>query len=278
MSAGLYLVATPIGNAADITLRALKTLRLADVIACEDTRITGKLMAIHDIATPLTPYHDHNAERKRPILIERLKDGERVALVSDAGTPLISDPGFKLVRACIDEGLPVTGVPGPSAVLAALVVSGLPTDRFLFAGFLPSRAAARRRTLAELATTPASLIVMESPRRLASALTDMAEALGARHAVVARELTKIFEEVRRGPLPDLARHYRGAGLPRGEVTVVVAPPGPSATVDGDALDRLLVAALNGASLRDAATGVAAQTGLPRRRVYARALEIARSRD
>ncbi len=168
--------------------------------------MTSRLLAIHGIATPLVPYHDHNAERARPALIRRLKNGETVALVSDAGTPLVSDPGYRLVRACIAEDVPVTVLPGPSAVLAALVLSGLPTDRFLFAGFLPPRKAARRRALAELAGVRASLVFMESARRLAAALADMAETLGRREAAVGRELTKMFEEVRRGPLPDLARH------------------------------------------------------------------------
>ena len=276
-AAGLCLVATPIGNAADITLRALEVLKTADVIACEDTRVTSRLLAIHGIATRLVPYHDHNAARARPALIRRLKKGETVALVSDAGTPLVSDPGYRLVRACIAEDVPVTVLPGPSAVLAALVLSGLPTDRFLFAGFLPPRQAARRRALAELAGVRASLVFMESARRLAAALADMAETLGGREAAVGRELTKMFEEVRRGPLPDLARHYRDRGPPRGEVTVVVAPPADEKAPSDQDLDRRLSAALKEASVRDAATEVAAATGVARRHIYARALALTRKR-
>ncbi len=272
---GLYLVATPIGHAADISLRALDTLAGADLIACEDTRVTARLMARHHITTPLTPYHDHNAARARPGLIKRLKKGETVALVSDAGTPLVSDPGYRLVRACIDEGVPVTVVPGPSSVLAALSLSGLPTDRFLFAGFLPPRTAARKRALADLATVAATLVVMESPRRLAATLADMAAVLGDRPAAVCRELTKMFEDVRRASLPDLARLYRESGPPKGEVTVVVAPPVAEAVAwDDAAVDDALREALARESPRDAARAVAAATGLPRRRVYQRAVALA----
>ena len=278
-AAGLYLVATPIGNAADIGLRALEVLASADVVVCEDTRVTRKLLAIHGIKARLTSYHDHNAARVRPRLIERLKDGETVALVADAGTPLVSDPGYKLVRAAIDAGLPVTAVPGPSSVLAALVLSGLPTDRFLFAGFLPARPSARREALAEVAATPASLVFMESARRLAAALADMADVLGARPAAVGRELTKMFEEVRRGDLAELAAHYRDVGAPKGEVMVVVAPPVPQAVTpsqEQDDLDARLTRALDEGTVRDAAARVATDTGLPRRRVYARAIELRRT--
>jgi 16S rRNA (cytidine1402-2'-O)-methyltransferase len=269
---GLFVVATPIGNSADITLRALDTLRDADVIACEDTRITARLLAIHQIATALVPYHDHNAGRMLPALIKRLNEGEKVALVSDAGTPLISDPGYRLVRKCLEDGLAVTALPGASAVLPALVLSGLPTDRFLFAGFPPPRSAARKRTLESLAAVPATLVFLESARRLASSLADMAEILGDREAAVSREMTKMFEEVRRGPLHELAAHYALTGPPRGEVTVVVAPPGER-TPDPGEVDRLLSLAMAEGTLRDAAARVAAATGLPRRQVYARALEL-----
>lgn len=272
---GLHVVATPIGNADDITLRALAVLRGADAIACEDTRVTSKLLARHGIAVPLLAYHDHNAERVRPLLLERLRRGEAIALVSDAGTPLVSDPGFKLVRAAIAEGLPVTTLPGPSAALAALVLSGLPSDRFLFAGFLPPKSAARRRTLAELGAVPATLVVFEGASRLADALVDMAEILGDRPAAVAREITKLYEEVRRGSLCDLAAHYKTAGPPRGEVVVVVAPPAAAgAAVTEDELDAQLQAALAEMSLKDASAAVAAATGLKRRDVYARALALA----
>ncbi len=275
---GLYLVATPIGNAADVTLRALDVLRRAEAIACEDSRVTAKLLRLHGIDRhgPLIPYHEHNAARVRPALIARLGRGQSVALVADAGTPVLSDPGFRLVRAAIDAGLPMTAVPGPAAPVAALILSGLPVDRVLFAGFLPSRRAARRKTLAELAAVPASLVFLESPRRLAAALADMAECLGLRPAAVARELTKLFEEVRRERLDRLAAAYAEAGPPKGEVVVVVGPP-IAAAPDQAALDRLLAAALDRMSLRDAAAEVAATTGLARRRVYARALELAAAR-
>lgn len=243
--------------------------------------MTSRLLAVHGISKPLKPYHEHNANRVGPTLIKRLKDGETVALVSDAGTPLISDPGCDLLKACIDEGLPVTTLPGPSAPLTALVLSGLPAGRFLFAGFPPSRSTGRRRVYAELAAVPATLIFMESPRRLAAALADMAEILGPRQAAVGRELTKMFEEVRRGALAELAAYYRAKGPPKGEVTVVVAPPTPpadDAAIDEDELDRRLLAALKGGSVRDAAVKVAADAGLPRRRVYARALQLYKKSD
>ncbi|WP_394356799.1 16S rRNA (cytidine(1402)-2'-O)-methyltransferase [Shumkonia mesophila] len=270
---GLTLVATPIGNAADITLRALAVLAGADIVACEDTRVTGKLLAMHGVSAALTPYHEHNAAKVRPMLIRRLKNGESVALVSDAGTPLVSDPGYRLVRACLEEGIPVTAAPGASSVLTALQLSGLPSDRFLFAGFLPTKAVARRRALAEVAQAPATLVFLESAKRLEAALADMADVLGGREAAVARELTKMFEEVRRGPLAELARHYAEAGPPKGEVTVVVAPPQPEAEASEAAVERLLAEALASQSLRDAVDAVAAATGWPRRRVYARALAL-----
>jgi 16S rRNA (cytidine1402-2'-O)-methyltransferase len=270
--AGLYIVATPIGNLGDITLRALEALRRADAIACEDTRITAKLLAAHGIATRLLSYHDHNAARVRPHLIRRLNEGETLALVSDAGTPLVADPGFRLVKEAIEAEIRVSVLPGPSAALAALVVSGLPSDRFLFAGFLPARSPARRTALGEIAVVPATLLFLESPNRLAAALADMCAVLGDRDAAVARELTKRHEEVRRGRLSALAQAYAGTP-PKGEVVVVVAPPAaePPALAD---LDAELAAALASMSTRDAAAVVAAATGLPRREVYRRALELA----
>lgn len=270
-------MATPIGNARDITLRALDVLGGVDAIACEDTRVTAKLLAIHGISKPLLAYHEHNAERARPMLIERLKSGETVALVSDAGTPLVSDPGYKLVRACLAENIPVTPIPGPSAVLTALVASGLPTDRFLFAGFLPAKQAARRRVLHELRRVAASLVFMESAKRLAASLADMAETLGPRPCAVAREMTKRFEEVRRGCLAELAAHYKESDPPKGEVTVVVGPSAAEAgeSANDDAVDRLLAEALGRGTLRDAVAEVAAATGAPRRQVYARALALTR---
>ena len=271
---GLYVVATPIGNLNDITLRALTMLRGADVIACEDTRVTARLAARHGIAAPRLPYHEHNAEHMRPKLLARLKAGEVVALVSDAGTPLVSDPGFKLVRAALAEGIPVTTLPGPSAPLAALVLSGLPSDRFLFAGFLPVKQGARRRALQDLAAVPATLLFFETAPRLAASLDDMAAVLGDRPAAVARELTKLHEEVRRGGLAALADHYREAGPPRGEVVVVVAPPPEAPATAAETLDEQLGQALARMSIKDASVAVAAATGLPRRTVYARALALA----
>lgn len=272
---GLYIVATPIGNAGDITLRAMATLSAADLVACEDTRVTGKLLALLGISAKLTPYHEHNEQRAQPMLLERLHRGGVVALVSDAGMPLVSDPGWRLVRACIDEGLPVTTVPGPSASLAALALSGLPCDRFLFAGFLPPRAGARRTAIAELAAVPASLIFYESPRRLAGALADLRDVLGPRPAAVARELTKLFEEVRRDSLDALAAHYAEAGPPKGEVVIVVGPPGEAAAPSGSEIEARLRAHLAGSSLRDAVAAVVAETGLPKREVYQLAVALSR---
>jgi 16S rRNA (cytidine1402-2'-O)-methyltransferase len=271
---GLHLVATPIGNLDDITLRALATLSRADIVACEDTRVTGRLMRAFNIATPMTAYHDYNAARVLPRLMRRLEGGEIVALVSDAGTPLISDPGYRLVRAAIAAGVAVTALPGASAPLAALVVSGLPTDRFLFAGFLPPRQAARRTALAELANLRATLVFFEAPRRLAATLADMADMLGVREAAVARELTKLHEEIRRGTLAALAAQYRDAAPPKGEAVIVVGPPAEAKAIDDAALDRMLRAALAGMSVRDAAAAVSAETGRARRIVYRRAVAIA----
>jgi 16S rRNA (cytidine1402-2'-O)-methyltransferase len=276
LAAGLYVVATPIGNAGDISLRALGVLGGAHVVACEDTRTTGKLLAMHGIKARLTAYHEHNAERARPALLERLERGEAVALVSDAGTPLISDPGYRLVSEARDAGAVVTPVPGASAPIAALSIAGLPTDRFMFAGFLPNRRGPRKRAIAELAAVPATLVILESARRLAACLADLTDILGPRPAAVTRELTKRFEEVRRGPLDALAAHYNEAGPPKGEIVLVVAPPDGHATdtaLDQTAIDGLLRHALETRSLRDAAQAVAADTGLPRRQLYNRALEL-----
>ena len=271
---GLHIVATPIGNAADITLRALHLLRSVDLIACEDTRVTAKLARIHGFRTPQIAYHDHNGERVRPQLLARLAAGASIALVSDAGTPLISDPGYKLVRAAIAEGHPVHVAPGASAPLAALVLSGLPSDRFLFAGFLPPRTVGRRRELEELSGLSATLLFFESGPRLAACLADMTAVLGARPAAVARELTKLYEEVRRASLPDLAAHYEKAGPPRGEIVIVVGPPEEEATKAGpEEVDAALSRALEKHSVRDAAGLVAAATGMPRRDLYARALAL-----
>jgi 16S rRNA (cytidine1402-2'-O)-methyltransferase len=271
--ATLVVVATPIGNLGDVSRRALACLRDADVIACEDTRVTAKLLSAYEIATSTLPYHDHNAAQMRPQLIDRLRRGQIVALVSDAGTPLVSDPGYKLVQAAIAEGMTVVAAPGPSAMLAALVVSGLPSDRFFFAGFLPPRQSARRTEIAAYAAVPGTLIFYETPGRLASVLEDLLAILGDRAAAVARELTKRFEEVRRGALSELAAHYAVAEA-RGELVILVAPPpdGPRAMSEAE-IDQALTAALANLSVREAAAQVAAETGLPRRALYARALAL-----
>jgi len=276
---GLHVVATPIGNLRDISLRALSTLAAAEAVIAEDTRVTKTLLAHYGIATPLIAYHEHNAHQVRPQLLARLSEGAALALVSDAGTPLVSDPGFKLVAEAVGAGIAVTSVPGASAVLAALVVAGLPTDRFFFEGFLPNKSAARRARLAELAAIPGTLVFFESARRVAETLADCAAVLGAREAAVARELTKHFESVKRGPLPDLAREI-GEGEPlRGEIVVLVGPPGDDAAEVSDAsLDERLRAAMTKNSVKDAAAIVAGETGQPRRRVYARALQLAGERE
>jgi 16S rRNA (cytidine1402-2'-O)-methyltransferase len=272
LAPGLYLVATPIGNLADITLRALTVLHGVDRIFCEDTRVTAKLLARYRIATPLEAYHDHNADQVRPVVLTALRAGERVALVSDAGTPLVSDPGYKLVRAAIAKELAVTALPGPSAALTALILSGLPPDAFLFAGFLPPKQIARRRALARWAAVEATLVFYESSPRLAESLADMAVVFGNRAAAVARELTKLHEEVRRGRLAVLAEHYQSQGPPRGEAAVVVGPPEPSAP-DHAEIDRRLRTTLAELGVRDAAAKIAAETGLPRSDLYRRALAL-----
>jgi 16S rRNA (cytidine1402-2'-O)-methyltransferase len=273
LAGGLYLVATPIGNLGDVTLRALETLAGASTIACEDSRVTRRLLDRYAITTPLLPYHDHNAEAVRPKILRLLDDGAAVALVSDAGTPLISDPGFKLVQAAQAAGHSVTAVPGPSAVLAALTASGLPTDRFFFEGFLPPREAARRERIDELAAVPGSLVFFETGPRIAAMLADLAGRLGSRPAAVCRELTKLHEEIRRDDLHALALAYQDGAETRGEFVVVVGPPakgGPGEAID---IDGLLTQALANASLKDAVEAVVAATGQKRRVVYQRALAL-----
>ena len=270
---GVIVVATPIGNAGDLGYRGASILAGVDVIACEDTRITAKLLAIYGIQTPTLSYHEHNARQQLPLLMERLKNGKAVALVSDAGTPLVSDPGYRLVEAALASNIPVTAVPGPSAVMAALVLSGLPTDRFFFQGFLPNKAGQRRNALRALAAVPSSLVILESANRLAAMLSDAALELGERSAAVTRELTKKFEEVRRDRLGSLAAHYSEFGAPKGEVTVVIGPPAVASKVTDEELRQMLANALKGTSVRDAAASVAIATGLPKRRIYALALAL-----
>jgi 16S rRNA (cytidine1402-2'-O)-methyltransferase len=273
LAPGLHLVATPIGNVGDLAPRALAALRGADVVVCEDTRVTGKLLHLCDAMRPLMAYHDHNAARVRPQILARLRAGASVVLVSDAGTPLVSDPGYKLVREAIAQGSEVLALPGPSAALAALTVSGLPSDRFLVAGFLPTRAGARRQAIAELGAVPATLILFEAARRVPQSLAELAAALGPRAAALARELTKKFEEVRRGSLVELAAHYAAAGPPRGEVVLVIGPPAGQGEVALDDVDAALQEALACMSPAAAAASVAAATGLGKREVYRRALAL-----
>ena len=273
------LVATPIGHLGDISARALAALRAADVILCEDTRTTARLLQEYGISARTEALHDHNEAGRAPALVSRMAQGARMALVSDAGTPLVSDPGYRLVRAAIEAGVPVSAVPGPNAAVMALTLSGLPPQPFLFLGFPPPRSAARlaafgKLRAAERAGLSATLLWHEAPHRLAESLADMATAFGDRSAAVCRELTKRFEEVRRAGLADLAAWY-AVNAPRGEITVVVAPAAEEKT-DAEDLDGALRRALSSASVRDAAALVAAATGLPRKIVYARALELSQS--
>jgi 16S rRNA (cytidine1402-2'-O)-methyltransferase len=270
---GLYIVATPIGNLGDLTLRAAAVLKGADVIAAEDTRVTAKLLRHLGVKVPLVAYHDHSDASVRDTLVARAAS-EVVALVSDAGTPLISDPGYKLVRDARAAGRHIVTLPGPCAAIAALTLAGLPTDRFLFAGFLPSKAKARADAIAELAGVRATLVFYESGPRLAASLTALAVGLGDREAAVARELTKLYEECVTGTLGDLAARYAGAP-PKGEIVVVVAPPAIVATEVGDdaAIDAALAEALSTMSVAKAAKTVAARFGRERSNVYARALAL-----
>jgi 16S rRNA (cytidine1402-2'-O)-methyltransferase len=271
----LYLVATPIGNLSDITLRALETLAGADLIACEDTRITHRLTERYVISAQLTPYHEHNAATARPKILEKLAQGASIALVSDAGTPLISDPGFKLVREACAAGHRVIAVPGPSSVLTALSVAALPTDRFFFEGFLPSKQTARRARLAELARIDATLVMFESGNRVQGTLADLAEIMGGREAAICRELTKLHEEITRAPIAELAA---GADRleTRGEFVLVIGPPPAGAGVMAeDELDNVLRSSLKQGSVKDAVAQAVEVSGRPRREVYTRALELAK---
>lgn len=272
---GLHLVATPIGNLADITLRALQTLAGVDIIACEDTRISRRLTERYHISALLKPYHEHNAEQARPKILARLAEGASIALVSDAGTPLISDPGFKLVREVCAAGHAVIALPGPSSVLAALAVAALPTDRFFFEGFLPSRQMARRARLTELARIDATLVLFESGNRIEDALGDLADIMGTRDAAICRELTKLHEEIRRAPLTELAATAHALET-RGEFVLVIGPPAANAGVMTPSdLDDLLRTSLQRDSVKDAVAHAVDISGRPRREIYARALELAK---
>ena len=274
----LSIVATPIGNLGDFSPRAAKVLTAADIIACEDTRVTKKLLRLTgtSISGKIVAYHDHNGEKMRPYLIERISQGDHVALVSDAGTPLISDPGYKLVAACRDHGLCVTTTPGPSAAIAALTISGLPSDRFLFAGFVPTAQKAREKQFAELASLSATSIWFDTPSRLARSLSDMASVFGNRQACVAREITKLHEEALHGSLGDLTADLQAKPPMKGEVVIVVAGRNIEDTlIDDDALAAMLRAEMDGQRLRDAVAAVVAATGIAKNRVYKLALEIAK---
>ena len=272
---GLHLVATPIGNLGDVTVRALETLAGVDIIACEDTRITRRLIERYAISAQLKPYHEHNAEAARPQILERLGQGASIALVSDAGTPLISDPGFKLVREVCAARFAVFALPGPSSVLAALSVAALPTDRFFFEGFLPAKETARKTRLAELARIDATLVVFESGNRVQGSLRDLAALMGQREAAICRELTKLHEEIKRAPLSDLAREADSLET-RGEFVLVIGPPAAeSLAMPQDALDELLRGQLAHHSVKDAVAHAVEVSGRPRREIYARALELAK---
>ena len=275
-SGTLTLVATPIGNLGDFTPRAAEALAGADIIACEDTRTTRKLLRLTGTATTarMVPYHDHNGAEIRPWLLEQLEAGRQVALVSDAGTPLVSDPGYKLVAACREHGITVVAAPGASAVLAALTVSGLPSDRFMFAGFLPTAEGARRSQITELAELSATTIWFETPARIVRSLTDMADILGPRDAVIARELTKLHEEVLHGTLDELAARLASGPTLKGEIVLLVAGRSRDDNVmDDTQLAAMLRAELQGQRLRDAVKSVVEMTGLPRNRVYRLALDL-----
>ena len=272
---GLYVVATPIGNLGDITLRALETLAGVDIIACEDTRITRRLTERYGITAVLKPYHEHNAALARPKILERLAQGASIALVSDAGTPLISDPGFKLVREVSAAGHRVIALPGPSSVLNALSVAALPTDRFFFEGFLPPKQTARRARISELSRIDATLVLFESGTRVQDSLRDLAEAMGMRLAAICREMTKLHEDVRRAPVAELARSADTLET-RGEFVLVIGPPAADAqTMTKDAVDELLRSSLQRDSLKDAVAHAVELSGRPRREIYARALALAK---
>ena len=270
---GLYLVSTPIGNLRDITLRALDVLAAADEVLAEDTRIAKRLLDAHQIRAKVSPYHDHNGANRRPDILAKLSKGDAIALISDAGTPLISDPGYKLVRDARQAGHTITPIPGASAVLAGLVSSGLPTNRFLFGGFLPAKSAARKAEVASLAETPATLIFYETGPRLASSLADLVDVLGPnRDASVARELTKLFEETRSAPLLSLAGHYAQTPPPKGEIVLMVGPP-EDIEADPADIDHALKEALQTLPVKQAASQIADRFKISKRDAYQRALSL-----
>lgn len=278
LAPGLYVVSTPIGNLKDITLRALDVMARVDEVLAEDTRHARRLMDHHGLRAKLSPYHDHNGARRRPEILNRLQEGARLALISDAGTPLVSDPGWKLVHDTLQAGLSVTPIPGASALLAGLVASGLPSDRFMFCGFLPPKTGARHRLLETLANVPGTLIFYESAQRLAASLQDMQAVLGpGREGAVVRELTKLFEETRRGTLAELAQHYQTAPTPKGEIVLLAGPP-TAEPANREAIDAALRQALQTQPVKQAANTVAMAFNLPKRAVYQRALSLRHGED
>ncbi len=277
LTPGLYLVATPIGNMGDMSLRALDTLAAVDGVLCEDTRVSGKLLKYFDLKKPLSVYNDHSDKQVREKIMQRIRGGETIALISDAGMPLISDPGYKLICALREEGLNVTSVPGASAPLSALQLSGLASDRFSFIGFLPPKSGARKKMLEEWAGTPGTLIAFETAPRLVDALGDIGKTLSGRRVVVARELTKLYEEVRSGTIDELIAHYKEHGQPKGEIVLVIEAPQKHA-YSVDELEKLLEKTLETMSTKDAAAYVAAQTGCAKKELYDLALQISKRRS
>lgn len=270
---GLYIVSTPIGNLSDITLRALDILKIVDLIACEDTRISGSLLAHYGISKPLISYNDHNADERRPEILAEIGRGKRVALISDAGTPLISDPGYKLVREAQAKDIYVTAIPGASSVLAALCLSGLPSDSFFFGGFLPSKSEALRKYIASIAQIPATLIFFESARRLPESLAVLRDVLRDRQAAIVRELTKLYEESRRGKLSELLGNIEKNGVPKGEVVIVISPPQEVEIMEKQNVEQQLEILLKSHSVKEAASIISEQTGQSRKEIYALALKI-----
>jgi len=269
---GLYVTATPIGNLADITYRAVNVLKSVDLILCEDTRVSAKLLSHYEISTNCIAYHDHNGARVRPQVLAKLKSGAAIALISDAGTPLISDPGFKLVREAADLDVNILSVPGPSSPIAALSIAGLPSDRFLFLGFLPAKTHARRLVLAEVAGINATLVFLETGPRLIKMLRDVIDVLGPRRGVVAREMTKLYEEVGRGTIDQLIEKFNAISRVKGEIVVIIEPPAEK-IFEANEVDGLILEHLHSTSLKEAVAHVAAITGIARRKIYTRALSL-----
>ncbi len=272
MKAGLYIVATPIGNLGDITVRALEVLKAADVIVCEDSRVTGKLLSHYNINTSMVLYNDHSSDNERKKILKWVQDGRVVALVSDAGTPLISDPGYKLVRAMQETGLYVTTIPGASSVTAALTIAGMPTDRFFFQGFLPAKKQARTATLKKVAEINATLVIFERGSRVPATLKEMQQFFDRREIAIVREITKLYEEARRDNLSDLIAFYKTNPAPKGEVVIVVHPPIKQETTQEE-INRLLLEALKTQSVKSASTKISRQLNLPRKQIYSRALRL-----